>query len=200
LGVVMTERDREHPVSHDGDERVVMDAAAIQRGVWRIAHEIVEKNKGTENLALVGVRSRGEYVAGRLRRKIHDIEGVEIPLGIVDITLYRDDLDHREQQPVVQGTDIGFDVEGTRILLVDDVLFTGRTVRAAMDAIMDFGRPEKIELVVLVDRGHRELPIRADYVGKNLPTQQQERVNVRLAECDGVDEVVIDGHGEEPAL
>jgi pyrimidine operon attenuation protein/uracil phosphoribosyltransferase len=173
--------------------RVVMDAAAIQRGMWRVAHEIVEKNKGAANLALVGVRSRGEHVATRLRAKIAEIEGVEIPLGIIDITLYRDDLEHREQQPAVKGTDITFDVEGLRILLVDDVLFTGRTVRAAMDAIMDFGRPEKIELVVLVDRGHRELPIRADYVGKNLPTNRQEMVNVRLAESDGVDEVVITG-------
>jgi len=173
--------------------RVVMDSAAIQRGVWRVAHEIVEKNKGAANLALVGVRSRGVYVAARLRAKINEIEGVEIPLGIIDITLYRDDLEHREQQPAVKGTDITFDVEGRRILLVDDVLFTGRTVRAAMDAIMDFGRPEKIELVVLVDRGHRELPIRADYVGKNLPTNRQETVNVRLAECDGIDEVVIAG-------
>jgi len=174
------------------EARVVMDAVATQRAVSRVAHEIVEKNKGTENLALVGVRSRGEHVAMRLRRKIAEIEGVEIPLGVIDITLYRDDLNHRDQQPTVKGTDISFDVEGRRILLVDDVLYTGRTVRAAMDVIVDFGRPEKIELVVLVDRGHRELPIRADYVGKNLPTNPRERVSVRLAECDGVDEVVIE--------
>jgi pyrimidine operon attenuation protein/uracil phosphoribosyltransferase len=173
--------------------RVVMDAVAIQRGLWRVAHEIVEKNRGAANLALVGVRSRGEHVAARLRAKIAEIEGVEIPLGIIDITLYRDDLEHRDQQPAVKATDITFDIEGRPILLVDDVLFTGRTVRAAMDAIMDFGRPEKIELVVLVDRGHRELPIRADYVGKNLPTSRHEMVSVRLAESDGVDEVVIDG-------
>jgi len=179
------------------EARVVMDAAATQRAVSRVAHEIVEKNRGTDNLALVGVRSRGEHVATRLRRKILEIEGVEIPMGVIDITLYRDDLDHRDQQPAVKGTDISFDIEGRRILLVDDVLFTGRTVRAAMDALIDFGRPEKIELVVLVDRGHRELPIRADYVGKNLPTSPGERVNVRLVECDGVDEVAIEAplHG-----
>jgi pyrimidine operon attenuation protein/uracil phosphoribosyltransferase len=169
-----------------------MDAAATQRALWRVAHEIVEKNRGTEELALVGVRSRGEFLAERLRRKIQDIEGVEIPLGIIDITLYRDDLDHRAQQPSVKGTDIAFAVDGKRIVLVDDVLFTGRTVRAAMDAIVDFGRPQKIELVAFVDRGHRELPIRADYVGKNVPTSYQERVSVRLVECDGVDEVVVE--------
>ncbi len=169
-----------------------MDAAATQRALWRVAHEIVEKNRGAENLALVGVRSRGEHLAERLRRKIAEIEGTEVPLGIIDITLYRDDLDHREQQPVVQGSDIDFGVDGKRIILVDDVLFTGRTVRAAMDALMDFGRPEKIELVILVDRGHRELPIRADYVGKNVPTQYHERVDVHLVEVDGADEVVIE--------
>ena len=176
--------------------RVVMDAAATQRALWRVAHEIVEKNKGTEALALVGVRSRGEYLAERLRRKIGDIEGVDVPLGIIDITLYRDDLDHRAQQPAVKGTEIGFDVDGRRIVLVDDVLFTGRTVRAAMDAIVDFGRPRKIELAVFVDRGHRELPIRADYVGKNIPTTYQERVSVHLVECDGIDEVVVETPSE----
>jgi pyrimidine operon attenuation protein/uracil phosphoribosyltransferase len=165
-----------------------------------VAHEIVEKNRGTEGLALVGVRSRGEYLAERLRRKIGDIEGVEVPLGIIDITLYRDDLDHRAQQPAVKGTEIAFDVDGKRIVLVDDVLFTGRTVRAAMDAIVDFGRPQKIELVAFVDRGHRELPIRADYVGKNIPTSYQERVSVRLVECDGVDEVVVETPSEADAV
>jgi len=174
------------------EARVVMDAVATQRAVSRVAHEILEKNRGTDNLALVGIRSRGEHVATRLRRKIEEIEGVEIPLGVIDIGFYRDDLDHRDQQPAIKGTDIDFDIAGRRILLVDDVLFTGRTVRAAMDALIDFGRPEKIELVVLVDRGHRELPIRADYVGKNLPTSPGERVSVRLVESDGVDEVVIE--------
>jgi pyrimidine operon attenuation protein/uracil phosphoribosyltransferase len=171
-----------------------MDAAAIQRALIRIAHEILERNKGTEDLALVGIRSRGIHLAQRLRKAITDIEdGAQVPFGVVDITLYRDDLDRRLQNPEVKGTDIPFAVEGYRILLVDDVLFTGRTIRAAMDAIMDFGRPKSIQLAVLVDRGHRELPIRADYVGKNLPTSRGEEVLVRLAEADGTDEVVIEG-------
>lgn len=170
-----------------------MDAQAIQRALVRIAHEIVERSKGGQGLAFVGIRSRGIYIAQRLRRALHEIEGGPlVPCGVVDITLYRDDLDRGLQNPVVQGTDIGFPVEGRRILLVDDVLFTGRTIRAAMDALMDFGRPKSIQLAVLVDRGHRELPIRADYVGKNLPTSFHERVSVRLAEADGVDEVVIE--------
>ena len=174
--------------------RQVMDAAAIQRALVRIAHEILERNKGTEELALVGIRSRGIHLAQRLRSTIQQIEnGTQVPYGVVDITLYRDDLDHRLQNPEVKGTDIPFAVEGRKILLVDDVLFTGRTIRAAMDALVDFGRPKSIQLAVLVDRGHRELPIRADYVGKNLPTSRGERVAVRLAESDGVDEVVIEG-------
>ncbi len=173
--------------------RLVMDGQAIHRAVVRIAHEVVERNKGGEGLALIGVRSRGVHLAQRLRRSLHEIaSGSLIPFGVVDITLYRDDLDRGSQTPRVQGTDIAFPVEGRRILLVDDVLFTGRTVRAAMDALVDFGRPQSIQLAVLVDRGHRELPIRADYVGKNLPTSHAERVAVRLAEVDGVDEVVIE--------
>ena len=173
--------------------RQVMDAAAIQRALVRIAHEILERNKGTEELALVGIRSRGIHLAQRLRSTIQQIEnGTQVPYGVVDITLYRDDLDRGLQTPRVQGTDIAFPVDGRRILLVDDVLFTGRTTRAAMDALVDFGRPQSIQLAVLVDRGHRELPIRADYVGKNLPTSRGERVSVRLAEADGVDEVVIE--------
>jgi len=174
--------------------RQVMDAAAIQRALVRIAHEILERNKGTEDLALVGIRSRGIHLAQRLRKTIQDIEnGAQVPLGVVDVTLYRDDLDRRLQNPEVKGTDIPFAVDGHRILLVDDVLFTGRTIRAAMDALIDFGRPKSIQLAVLVDRGHRELPIRADYVGKNLPTSRGEEVLVRLAEADGTDEVVIEG-------
>ena len=176
--------------------RQVMDALAIQRALTRIAHEILERNKGTEHLALVGVRSRGVFLAERIRKKIQEIEGASPPpFGVVDITLYRDDLDRGVQNPVVKGTEIPFAVEGRRILLVDDVLFTGRTVRAAMDALVDFGRPQSIQLAVLVDRGHRELPIRADYVGKNLPTSRREQVQVRLAEADGVDEVVIEDGG-----
>ncbi len=173
--------------------RQVMDAQAIQRAVVRIGHEVVERNKGAEGLALIGVRSRGVHLAQRLRRSLQEIaSGGPIPFGVVDITLYRDDLDRGLQTPRVQGTDIAFPVDGRRILLVDDVLFTGRTVRAAMDALVDFGRPQSIQLAVLVDRGHRELPIRADYVGKNLPTSRAERVSVRLVEVDGVDEVVIE--------
>ncbi|MFN8545693.1 MAG: bifunctional pyr operon transcriptional regulator/uracil phosphoribosyltransferase PyrR [Candidatus Binatia bacterium] len=174
--------------------RLVMDARAIQRALVRIAHEILERNKGTGDLALVGIRSRGIHLAQRIRQTIQEIEGgTPVPYGVVDITLYRDDLDRGVQNPEVRGTDIPFDVEGRRVLLVDDVLFTGRTIRAAMDALMDFGRPQSIQLAVLVDRGHRELPIRADYVGKNLPTARGERVHVRLGEADGVDEVVIEG-------
>jgi len=173
--------------------RQVMDAQAIQRALVRIAHEILERNKGTDRLALVGIRSRGVHLADRIRSAVQEIEsGPSIPFGVVDITLYRDDLDRGLQTPVVKGTDIPFAVEGRRILLVDDVLFTGRTIRAAMDALIDFGRPLSIQLAVLVDRGHRELPIRADYVGKNLPTSLGEQVQVRLAEVDGVDEVVIE--------
>jgi pyrimidine operon attenuation protein / uracil phosphoribosyltransferase len=179
-------------VSSNGT-RQVMDAQAIQRALVRVGHEILERSKGGQGLALVGIRSRGIHIAQRLRRTLQEIEGGPlVPCGVVDITLYRDDLDRGLQNPVVQGTDIGFPVEGRRILLVDDVLFTGRTIRAAMDALMDFGRPKAIQLAVLVDRGHRELPIRADYVGKNLPTSFNERVSVRLAEADGVDEVVIE--------
>ena len=176
--------------------RQVMDAVAIQRALVRIAHEILERNHGTADLALVGIRSRGVHLAERIRRALHDIEeGPLVPFGVVDITLYRDDLDRGVQNPVVQGTDIPFPVDGKRILLIDDVLFTGRTVRAAMDALVDFGRPQSIQLAVLVDRGHRELPIRADFVGKNLPTHLREEVAVRLAEADGVDEVVIESEG-----
>jgi pyrimidine operon attenuation protein/uracil phosphoribosyltransferase len=173
--------------------RQVMDALAIQRALRRIAHEILERNKGTDELALVGIRSRGVHLAERIGRAIQDIERcAAVPFGVVDITLYRDDLDRGVQNPVVQGTDIPFPVDGRRILLVDDVLFTGRTIRAAMDALVDFGRPQSIQLAVLVDRGHRELPIRADYVGKNIPTARRQQVQVRLAEMDGVDEVVIE--------
>jgi pyrimidine operon attenuation protein/uracil phosphoribosyltransferase len=182
--------------------RQVMDAVAIQRAVVRIAHEILERNQRPEHLALVGIRSRGVYLAERLRQRIQEIEGgAPPPFGVVDITLYRDDLDRGVDNPVVKGTDIPFPVEGRRILLVDDVLFTGRTVRAAMDALVDFGRPRSIQLAVLVDRGHRELPIRADYVGKNLPTSLREQVQVLLAEADGRDEVLIEvvAQGREEA-
>ena len=179
--------------------RPVMDALAIQRALVRIAHEILERNKGTEELALIGIRSRGVHLAERIRKTIGEIEGgAPPPFGVVDITLYRDDLDRGVQNPIVQGTDIPFPVDGRRILLVDDVLFTGRTVRAAMDALVDFGRPQSIQLAVLVDRGHRELPIRPDYVGRNLPTSRTERVTVHLSEVDGSDEIVLEDDDGRP--
>jgi pyrimidine operon attenuation protein / uracil phosphoribosyltransferase len=171
--------------------RVVLDRAGIQRALARIAHEIVERNKGADGLGIVGIRSRGDHLAARLCREVGRLEGVEVPCGAIDITLYRDDLQRGADHPLFQITDIPWEVDGRTILLVDDVLFTGRTVRAAMDSLMDFGRPLAIQLAVLVDRGHRELPIRADYVGKNLPTQRSERVWVRLEESDQIDEVAI---------
>jgi pyrimidine operon attenuation protein/uracil phosphoribosyltransferase len=171
----------------------VMDADAVRRAITRIAHEILERNKGTERLALVGIRSRGVHIADRIAQAIAAIEKVDLPRGIVDITLYRDDLSRGDQMPQIRGTEIPFAIEGQQLVLIDDVLYTGRTIRAAMDALMDFGRPESIQLAVMVDRGHRELPIRADYVGKNLPTSRQQQVQVRLVEMDGVDDVVLEG-------
>ena len=170
----------------------LMDAEKIRRTLTRIAHEIIEKNKGIDNLALVGIRRRGVPLAQRLGDKIKEIEGRAVDIGVLDITLYRDDLSTLAQQPVVHKTEVPFSVAGKRLVLVDDVLFTGRTVRAALDAIVDLGRPDCIQLAVLVDRGHRELPIRADYVGKNVPTSQKEVVSVKLAEVDQIDSVVIE--------
>jgi len=172
--------------------RVVLDHVAIQRALTRIAHEILEKNRSTEHLALVGIHTRGVYLSQRIAAAITAGEGVSIPCGEIDITLYRDDVGRSRARPEVRGTKIPFSVDNLRIVLVDDVLYTGRTVRAALDALIDFGRPRSIQLAVLVDRGHRELPIRADYVGKNLPTARDEHVHVRLVERDGVDEVVIE--------
>jgi pyrimidine operon attenuation protein/uracil phosphoribosyltransferase len=172
---------------------VVMDADRIGRTLTRIAHEIVERNKGIEDLALVGVRTRGVHLATRLAHTLKAITGDDIPTGALDITLYRDDLMRKTvgPQPLVRMTDIPFSIDNRKILLVDDVLYTGRTTRAALDALIDFGRPLAIQLIVLVDRGHRELPIKADYVGKNLPTAADESVQVRLQESDGVDEVEL---------
>ncbi len=172
---------------------VVMDADRIGRTLTRIAHEIVERNKGVDGLALVGIRTRGVHIARRLARSLKDITGDDVPTGALDITLYRDDLMRHAvgPQPLVRRTEIAFSIDDRTILLVDDVLYTGRTTRAALDALIDFGRPKAIQLVVLVDRGHRELPIRADYVGKNLPTSREESVQVRLQESDGLDEVVL---------
>ena len=165
------------------------------RTLTRIAHEILERNRGVEELALVGIRTRGVPIAKRLAKAIHEINGHEIPTGALDITLYRDDLMRTAvgAQPVIRKTEIPFSIDNKRILLVDDVLYTGRTIRAALDALIEFGRPQVIQLVVLVDRGHRELPIKADYVGKNLPTSQSQSVQVHLMEIDGRDEVEIVG-------
>jgi pyrimidine operon attenuation protein/uracil phosphoribosyltransferase len=170
-----------------------MDADRIARSLARIAHEIVERSRGTDELALVGIRTRGVPIARRIAQAVRDINGHEIPVGSLDITLYRDDLMRHAvgPQPLVRRTEIPFSIDDRRILLVDDVLYTGRTIRAALDALIDFGRPKGIQLVVLVDRGHRELPIKADYVGKNLPTSPSESVQVRLSEIDGRDEVEI---------
>ncbi len=168
----------------------VMDAAAIERALTRIAHEILEANQGAAGLALVGIMTRGVYVANRLAERIAKIEGAEVAVGSLDISFYRDDV-ATHLQPEVHRTDIPFEVTGSSVVLVDDVLFTGRTIRAAMDAVMDYGRPGCVQLAVLVDRGHRELPIRADFVGKNVPTSRREQVRVMLAEVDGRDAVEI---------
>jgi len=169
---------------------VVMDREAIDRALTRIAHEILEANKGAGNVALIGIVTRGTLVAEMLAARIREIEGTEVPVGSLDISFYRDDVGER-LNPEVHRTDIPFDVEGRDIVLADDVLYTGRTIRAAMDAIMDYGRPATMQLAVLVDRGHRELPIRADYVGKNVPTARRERVKVLFGDVDGSDEVLI---------
>ncbi|MBU4140623.1 MAG: bifunctional pyr operon transcriptional regulator/uracil phosphoribosyltransferase PyrR [Candidatus Omnitrophica bacterium] len=169
----------------------IMDKEAMERALMRIAHEIVEKNKGTGELAIVGIRNRGAYLAERVAAYIEKIEMVKVPVGILDITLYRDDLTKVSEQPVVHKTEIDFDITGKKIILVDDVLYTGRTVRSALDALIDFGRPRYIRLAVLIDRGHRELPIRADFIGKNVPTSLRETVQVRIKEVDGKDEVLI---------
>lgn len=169
----------------------ILDESGIRRTLTRIAHEIIERNKGVENVALVGIRRRGVPLAERLSQRIKEIEGTEVPVGILDITLYRDDLTTLAQQPLVHQTKVDFAVEDKVIVLVDDVLYTGRTARAALDAIIDIGRPKAIQLMVLVDRGHRELPIRADYVGKNVPTSNKELVSVQLKEIDKEEKVVI---------
>ena len=170
---------------------VIMDEVAIDRALTRIAHEILEHNKGCQDVVLIGIRTRGIHLARRLVDKLRAIEGDVVPLGVMDVTLYRDDLRHRVDHPKVERTEIPFPLTGKHVILVDDVLFTGRTIRAALDGLMDFGRPQSIQLAVLVDRGHRELPIRADYVGRNIPTAMPESVEVRLREEDGAEQVVI---------
>jgi pyrimidine operon attenuation protein/uracil phosphoribosyltransferase len=173
------------------EKTVVMGESEVKRALVRIAHEILERNRGVDNLTFIGIRTRGVFLAKRLAQEIFKIEKKEIPVGILDITLYRDDLSQVSRQPLVFKTEIPFDVSQKKIVLVDDVLYTGRTTRAAMDAIVDLGRPQVIQLAVLIDRGHRELPIRADYIGKNIPTSKKEIIKVKLTEVDGEDQVGI---------
>lgn len=173
-------------------KKVVMDADGIDRSLTRVAYELLEKNKGIEDMVLVGIQTGGVFLAERLKKKISRIEGAEIPMGVLDITLYRDDLRTSNKKPRLGKTDIPFSLENKKVILIDDVLFTGRTIRAAMDALIDFGRPKLIQLAVLIDRGHRELPIRADFVGKNLPSSLWEAVTVSLKEKSGRDEVTIE--------
>ncbi|HTL70992.1 MAG TPA: bifunctional pyr operon transcriptional regulator/uracil phosphoribosyltransferase PyrR [Candidatus Eisenbacteria bacterium] len=173
-------------------DKLILDAPSLERSVTRMAHEILEKNKGTEGLVLVGIQTRGVTLAARLGASIESIAGARVPSGVLDINLYRDDLTHAAEQPVIHKTEIACDLENRIVVLVDDVLYTGRTIRCALDALLvDFGRPRRIELAVLVDRGHRELPIRADFVGKNIPTSEDELVHVHFKETDGKDEVVV---------
>ena len=172
-------------------KNVLMDADAMRRAIVRISHEIIEKNKGVEDVVLVGIHTLGVPLAERLAVAIEKIEDVKVPVGMVDITMYRDDLSSLDYNPVVHSTEIDVDLNGKTVILVDDVLFTGRTIRAALDAIIDMGRPKAIQLAVLIDRGHRELPIRADFAGKNVPTSKKEDVRVSLVENHGTDEVVI---------
>jgi len=172
-------------------KKIIMTPADIKRSLARIAHEIIERNKTTEHLVLVGMRTRGVPLANRLAAYMENPKGLKIPVGALDISLYRDDLSSLEEQPTVQHTDIPVDIDDKSVVLVDDVLYTGRSIRAAMDALTDLGRPRSIQLAVLVDRGHRELPIRADYVGKNIPSSRDEEIKVQLMETDGTDGVVI---------
>lgn len=173
------------------EKTVLLDAQAIKRALTRISHEIIEKNKGVKDVVLVGIRTRGVPLAERIAGEIEKIEGTKIPVGILDITLYRDDLSTLAYQPVVHPTELPMDITDKTIVLVDDVLYTGRTIRAALDALIDMGRPKIIQLAVLIDRGHRELPIRADYVGKNVPTAGKEVVSVQIAAVDQIERVVI---------
>ncbi len=184
----------------DSAEKVVLDREDLARTLVRVAHEIIEKNPGGDAIAIVGIHTRGAVLARRLHTLVAELSGAAVPLGDLDISFYRDDIESRpaHAQPVVHASHLDFELDGRTVVLTDDVLFTGRTVRAAIDALFDYGRPARVQLAVLVDRGHRELPIRPEYVGKNLPTSRDERVYVRLEEVDQVDEVAI-GHAEEPA-
>jgi pyrimidine operon attenuation protein/uracil phosphoribosyltransferase len=169
----------------------LMDSQAIKRTVLRLTHEILERNRGAKDLVIVGIRDRGDILAKRIIESIHSIEGKEVPLGVLDITLYRDDFERITESPVIKETEIAFDITDSKIVLVDDVLYTGRTIRAALDALIDLGRPSQIQLAVLVDRGHRELPIKADYVGKNVPTAVGEEIQVLLEETDGKEMILL---------
>ncbi len=190
----MDVRNAPEPSSDDTLEKQILDADGLRRALTRISHEILERNGGSKDLILVGMRSRGAPLAHRLSSLISQFEGASVPVGELDITMFRDDLELRIPRPAIQSTVIPRDLTGTTVVLVDDVLYTGRTVRAAMDALLSFGRARQIQLAVIVDRGHRELPIRADYVGKNLPTSRHELVEVRLREIDGTDEVILRSH------
>jgi len=180
-------------------KKIIMTPEDIRRTLARIAHEIIERNKTTEHLILVGVHTRGVPLAKRLAANMEDLEGSAIPVGALDISLYRDDLSSLEAQPIVKGTDIPVSIDDKSVVLVDDVLYTGRSTRAAMDALTDLGRPQSVQLAVLIDRGHRELPIRADYVGKNIPSSRHEEIQVQLVETDGIDGVVIDKNRQDVA-
>ncbi|MDP8262661.1 MAG: bifunctional pyr operon transcriptional regulator/uracil phosphoribosyltransferase PyrR [Candidatus Ancaeobacter aquaticus] len=172
-------------------DKLIMDDKAIERAIIRISHEILEKNKGANDIIIVGIRTRGVYIAERIVKCINDIEKIKVPMGALDITFYRDDLALRQKQPEVKKTEINFDITDKIIILVDDVVFSGRTIRAALDALIDIGRPAKIQLAVLIDRGHRELPIRPDYVGKNIPTSNDESVKVKLQDTDNEEEIIV---------
>ena len=171
---------------------LVLSREDIRRAVTRIAHEIVERNHGAKDLVVIGIQTRGAYLAERVAQQIGEIEGVAVPVGTLDITLYRDDFRKRLKQPIVKATKIPFQIDDKHVILVDDVLYTGRTARAALDELTDFGRPQTIQYAILIDRGHRELPIRADYVGKNVPTARHEEIFVRIEEVDGSDEVTVE--------
>lgn len=173
------------------DRKQILSTQEIKRALYRLTHQILEKDQPSKDLVLIGIQTRGVFLANRIQKIIEEIEKVKVPVGILDITLYRDDLTAIGLKPVVKETKIDFDIGDKTVILVDDVLFTGRTIRAALDQIMDFGRPKKVELLVLIDRGHRELPIRADFVGKNIPTSKKEQVELLLEEVDGEDEAII---------
>ena len=206
-GAVGARRDRagSDPVGREPDTKILLDAEAISKTLSRIAHELIERNGELDRVALVGIQTRGAPLAARVRRLVAERSGHELPLGALDITFHRDDVHVREggarpeRQPVVRATSIPFSLEGKTVVLVDDVLYTGRTIRAAIDALLDYGRPARVQLAVLVDRGHRELPIRPDYVGKNLPTAREERIQVELVEVDEVDRVLLLRESEDEA-